>query len=119
MFFVHMYMCVSASLVVTLCAYSVSPETLKLRDRGLAAYSSKPFASVVGHERVSQPRTKGFVSSDTEQTLSKTSYAAVTGPMEDGHALMSFVDHSRPCLLGAWLGLCWDYQRGLGLCLAA
>lgn len=36
--------------------------------------------------------------------------------MEDSHALMSFVDHSRPCLLGAWPGLCRDYQRGLGLC---
>lgn len=118
MFSAHTYMCVSASLIVALCAYSVNPETLKLRDRGLAPYSSKPLVSVVGHERVSQPRRKGFVSSDTEQTLSKISYAAATGPVEDGHALMSFVDHS-PCLLGAWPGLCRDYQRGLGLCLAA
>lgn len=93
MFSVHAYMCVSASLIVVLCAYSVNTETPKLRDRGLAPYSSKPLISVVGHKRVSQPRRKGFVSSDTEQTLSKISYAAATGPMEEGHALMSFVGH--------------------------
>lgn len=84
MFSVHRYMCVSASLIVALSAYSLNTET----PNSETPYSSKPLLSVVGHRRVSQPRRKGFVSSDTEQTLSKISYAAATGPVEDNRTVL-------------------------------
>lgn len=121
--FSGMGMCVSVSLVVTLCTHNLSTETPQLRDRGLVPQSSKPFASVVRHKRVSQPRRRGLLpgmfSQYSEKTCSKISSAVATGPMEDGYTLMSFVDQSPPCVLGSWPCLFWDYQKGLGLCPAA